>query len=431
MTLAEYTASGVFPPNDKPEKALLASVLIDPERVTALEGLEPDDFYAARHRAIFSAVQRLHAKGRPANQVTVLGDMHDHGDHDDTSNAYVGLMVQDMPTSVYAEHYAAMVAKAGAQRRLMEVLSNSLHTVYDPKLEPHEAAEKVADKLIAAAPTPAGSKRRLKWKAAVDLLLEESSSPKGRRFQTGFKYVDQALGGGFERNSLAILAAETGQGKSTLAMQWIIHFEAQGQRCAVASFEMSEGQLVRRIIAAEARVPVDRVDDVMRDGTPELDAIMEATGIDRRIVMTSQPMDIDGIEGWARREHRQNGLDALLIDHLQLIPHKQDSARHLQLDDAAVRLKALALALNIVVIAVSQVNRQTDGKRLTISNVRDSGAIPANADAVLFLNEVDQKDKTDPRRKVVLHFGKNRFGSVQAEQALEFEAQLARFKPWA
>lgn len=131
---------------------MLASLLIDPECVTVLEGLEPSDFYSARHRAIFEAVQRLHAKGRPVNQVSVLRNMYDHGDHDTTSNAYVGLMVRDMPTSVYAEDYAAMVAKAGAQRRVMEVLSNSLEILFNPDLEPHEAVQQITDKLMAAAP---------------------------------------------------------------------------------------------------------------------------------------------------------------------------------------------------------------------------------------------------------------------------------------
>ena len=132
----------------------MASAMVDPAALTALAGLLPSDFYSARHRAIFEAVQRLQAKGRPVNQISVLHDMYAHGTHDNTSNAYIGRMVVDLPTSVYAEDYAAMVAKAGAQRRLMEVLSHSLHTVFDPELEPHEAVQQITDKLMAAAPAP-------------------------------------------------------------------------------------------------------------------------------------------------------------------------------------------------------------------------------------------------------------------------------------
>ena len=133
-----------------------------------------------------------------------------------------------------------------------------------------------------------------------------------------------------------------------------------------------------------------------------------------------------------RRRHRSRPVDVVVMEHMQMLPMSDTQHRVAQVDDAAIRLKQLALDLNCVVIGISQPNRSglNGNKRLTVSGLRDSHGIGANADVVMALHQPEQRDKSETRQKVVLHFAKNRFGPDGSEQALHFDSAFSRFREW-
>ena len=432
--------SGDFipPHNLATEESVLGSILIAGEIPTALMDFDAADFYSERNRRVYRAIRSLSGRGVAIDQVSVSFELQARGELEQIGGAgYLGELVRITPTSLHAEYYAGEVSRLAARRRILRVLQDSFVHALDADLEPHNAAERIGDAIRGAAQVPEHQKTRHTWRELVDQLMEQSAKPAGERLPTSFRYIDRALGGGIERGSLAILAANTGMGKTTLATQWALDWARMGKRVGILSFEMAGTALVTRTVAAQSSVPTLSVGDTLRGQTADLERVMEATGAQSElpIVVDTKMRDIRGIEGWIRRERRQTGLDCVIVDHMQLLPMSDNQHRVSQMDALAISLKRTALELNMVVLAISQPNRaglNSNGGRLTVSALRDSHGIGANADVVLAMYEPERRgdSKDDRRQKIELHFAKNRFGPDTMREYLEFDGAYSRFKPW-
>ena len=192
----------------------------------------------------------------------------------------------------------------------------------------------------------------------------------------------------------------------------------------VLSYEMTAVSLVQRAIAARAGVPSLSLEDAVRNQSADQAAIYDVAGqlSDLPINVTTRVRDMNSLEGYVRRRHRSKPVDVVIMDHLQMLPMSDTQHRVAQMDDAAIRLKRLALDLNCVVIGISQPNRSglNGNKRLTVSALRDSHGIGANADVVMALHQPELRDKAETRQKVVLHFAKNRFGPGRVRTGASF-----------
>ena len=437
-TQGNTAPSGDFipPHNIAAEEAILGSILLQGSIPATLTDFDAGDFYAERNRRVYQAFQSLAERGIAIDQVSTAVELEEHGLLEQVGGAgYMGQLVVVTPTSLHAQYYAAQVSRLAARRRILRVLQDSVFRALDADTEPHDAAESISDLILNAAQVPEHYKTRFTWTELLNRVMEQSAKPAGERLPTGFKPIDYSLGGGIERGSLAILAADTGMGKTTLAMQWALDWARLGKRIGVMSFEMVGEALATRAMASEANVPTLRLEDSLRNETADSDRVMDAVSAQYEldIVVDTRMRDIEGIVGWIRREHRQGGLDCVVVDHLQLLPTSDTQHRVAQMDALAISLKRVALELNMVVLAISQPNRaglSSNNGRLTVSALRDSHGIGANADVVMALHKPDLKDKDETRSKVVLHFAKNRFGPDGSEMAMQFDNAFSRFKPW-
>lgn len=228
-----------------------------------------------------------------------------------------------------------------------------------------------------------------------------------------------------------MLGAESGSGKTTLLSQWSQAWARQGYRIAFQSYEMTARELVQRAWMSETGIERDGIYAAFRNADDAVtERLMDVMGreSDLPINVSQVPLDARGIEGWVRRQKRSQGVDVLVVDHIQELPTQPNApTRALELAQACSRLKTLAMREDILVVVASQVNREPGGKALTLARLRDSGGIGNGADNVLFLEGAE--NVADERTKMHLSMPKNR-GGPNSKDSVEFEKRYSRFLEW-
>lgn len=226
---------------------------------------------------------------------------------------------------------------------------------------------------------------------------------------TGIAFIDEMFAGGLLPNELIIIAARPSIGKTALALQ--IALEAQF-KCLLFSLEMSKAQIVPRLLSAIAlrntKVAVrkpSQITEEHRNGLLEVSAdLLLAT--EKMVVVDDADQSIAAIRRIARK-HVEDGVKLIVIDYLQLIEHKADT-RERAVAEISRNLKNMAKELNVPVICLAQMNRSVESeKRLPrLSDLRESGAIEQDANAVLFIHKLS--DATDGKKPVAFILAKGR-----------------------
>ena len=119
---------------------------------------------------------------------------------------------------------AEAVRDHAARRGVLNTIRYHLGLALSENYRPHEVAEVISDAVLEAAPAPAPLRTEWTWRELADQFLVDAGKPLGGRFPTGFRYTDKALRGGLARADLAFLVADSGQGKTALAMQWAVQW---------------------------------------------------------------------------------------------------------------------------------------------------------------------------------------------------------------
>ena len=423
------------PENPEAEASLLGAMLIDSLVYTdVVRGrIAPDDLSRANHRAVLRAIERVGAKGDAIGFQSVLAELAAASEVDAVggSQFLVGLM-QFVPTVAHAETYAAIVERTALLRKLIGA-ANEIARVALIR-EDARAAVDEAQNLLFAVSESSLHRDIIPLETALHRYAEQIASRiEGQTtgIFTGFKTLD-AKTGGLQQSDLIIVAGRPGLGKTSLALNFVEHAAITlGKTCAVFSLEMSEMQLVQRLISMTAEIDGNR----MRRGRLSIDELGAISDASSRLqqsaiyVEESSRLTVTDILAKSRRlQAEHGGLDLVVIDYLQLIEGVGDDENRVQEVAKITRsLKAIARELQVPVIALSQLSRQieTRGTEPMLSDLRESGSIEQDADLVMFLWQKDQQDRKDG--VVRLKLAKHRNGPT-ADIDLHFEAELTRFR---
>jgi replicative DNA helicase len=200
--------------------------------------------------------------------------------------------------------------------------------------------------------------------------------------KTGFSYFD-TMTGGLQKTDLVIIAAEPSQGKTSLALNIAEYSPA---KVAIISMEMGEKQLVQRMICSIAEIPKQQI---MRpnphyEDVAKFNAAAEVMRNKMILLADIKNSDISNIVGMVRAAVMRYSVEYVIIDYLQLIHNKATNSREQEIGGIARTLKNLAKELNIPIVVLSQLNRNTDSYP-TLRRLRDSGQIEEAADIVWFI----------------------------------------------
>jgi replicative DNA helicase len=425
------------------EQSLLGALMLDNQafdRVISLVGER--DFYRDDHRRIFAAIELLLASDKPADMVTVCQALEDAGNGGKTGGAeYLAKLAQNTPSALNIRLYAELVKEKSVARNLLTITTEVGEKVLkgsDITALLEEAESRIfqlRSKRIIKPPT-SFPELLSKVYQQIDHRYHRAGNKEITGIPTSFKQLD-AMTAGLQRSDLIIVAGRPSMGKTAIAMN-IAEYAAleKGIGVAIFSIEMSDEQLVQRMLGSVGRVDQLR----LRTGQltePDWEALskaMETLSAAPFFVEETSSLTIMELRARARRLKRENpGLGLIIVDYLQLMATqgRSQSDRTVEVGDISRGMKALAKELDIPVMALSQLNRGVDArvnKRPLLSDLRESGSIEQDADLILFLyrDEVYTPD-TEWKGYAEAIIGKQRNGPVGTAY-LRFVNEHTRFE---
>ena len=408
------------------EQSVLGSILIDPASFTSLpQFLSSDDFYLEEHKAIYSAMQSLFLANSSIDPITLIDALVKEKIFDpDKSEQYVRLIADIVPTSANIKEYAKIVRDKAKLRRLIQECKEITDNAYSAQDDASTIIGDAEQRIFSLAQDNTQRSFAHIKNVLVDTLgqikLVATEGVGAMTVPTGFSGVDRLLVG-MGKSDMVLIGARPGMGKTSFALNIATmaaqRFRAEGSdKCVcIFSLEMSNEQLVQRVLASEAMVDSTS----LRSGalTPEeWSKLAETSSVlaDLNILVDDTTgMTITGMKAKLRRE---KNVGMVIIDYLQLMQSdRRIDNRVNEIGDISRNLKIMAKEFNVPVICCAQLSRgpesRTDKKPM-LSDLRDSGAIEQDADIVMFLYREEYYDKEKNSNTAKVLIAKNRHGGT-------------------
>ncbi|MGL6225666.1 MAG: replicative DNA helicase [Thermoguttaceae bacterium] len=379
------------------EKGVIGAILIDPlvcDEVTTI--VRADDFFSDANKCLFRHLQEMHSSGSGIDLTLLLARLEQAGELDEIGEeAYLAEVVEQVHVAAHAPHYAAIVRDKAILRELIHTSAEILRSAYEPSLTPREIVNQSEEKIFALS----DARNSNHVFQINDVIMETFALIDARAggvsdgVFTGFTDFD-AMTGGLHPGELVILAARPSMGKTALATNIADHAAAsQKVPTLFVSLEMSRIELAQRMLCSRGKIDSHKLRGNFLSSA-ERQLLIKASN-----ELSSAPFFVDDspsrtvteIGAVARRIKRQeNTLGLIVIDYLGLIqPDIPTDPRQEQVAKIARRLKGLARELQVPVLCLAQLNRQTEttkDNRPRLSHLRESGAIEQDADVVMFVH---------------------------------------------
>jgi replicative DNA helicase len=406
------------PSNLQAEQALLGAILSNNkafDRVATF--LKPDHFYDPINGRIYEAIAARINTGRVADPVTLNAIFENSGVLEEAGGTpYLVQLLGAMVGIINAGDYGREIHDSWVRRQIIEAGENLVNRAFgsDPKFANGAAIiEKLSAEIDGIAGNSAGSRSPVRLHDAMDEAIaagERAARGDPIGISTGFPSLDAGLigmsPGGLEPGCLYILAARPAMGKSALGLQIAIHAAEQGIGVFFDSLEMQAAQLGRRALAHLSGIPALS----LRQGrwTPhDADRIVSSRAYAAKMPLTisdEAAQSMAGIARHARAVKRKHALGLIVIDHLHIVatdPAAGTRGETWAVGKVSNDMKKLAKDMNVPVLALAQLNRGVEGredKRPSMADLRQSGNIEQDADAIMFLYRPEYYLKSEPER---------------------------------
>jgi len=435
------------------ECAVLGGILIDYNALEQLEGaLDPDHFYVEANRRIFQAILEVGRQSTQAVDPLTIKDFLQQNDllEQCGGEPYLVDLVNSVPTSANIKHYAEIVRQRAVLREILTACTDITRDVYEaPRQAVNEHLDQAEGRILSIATN--FNKHRSAFSSMADLMPQLYTDLEARyadqRAVTGvpscFQDLDE-LTAGMQRGDLIVIAGRPSMGKTAFAMNIaqnaaIRAGDARHVVC-IFSLEMSSQQIAQRMLACEARVNMSklRTGHLTHEDWRKLANAVGALAEADIYIDDTPAISVTELRAKCRRlkrESKNQQLDLVVIDYLQLMSGAPNSERREQeISEITRSLKGLAKEMSVPVVVLSQLNRSLESradKRPMMSDLRESGAIEQDADVIAFIyrDEVYNK-KPDNEGIAEVIIAKQRNGPIGTVK-LTFLHEYTRFESFS
>jgi len=433
-----------LPPQDiEAERSVLGALMLDKDAIIKIaDVVNASDFYTPSHAKIFEAIFGLFEKGEPIDILSVSKKLKDENQLIEIGGStYLTELINSVPTAAHISYYGKIVRQKKVLRDLITASSEITEKVFDTSENPEDLLDDIEQKIFSISQKSRPQNFvaiKDELKAAYERIEKLHHGEKGLRgISTGFDELDNYLSG-FQRSDLIILGGRPSLGKTALLLDMARSAAIKTKMpIGIFSLEMSRDQVVDRIIAAEAQVPLWK----LRTGrlSDDIDFEMIREALDR---LSQTPIFIDDtpsaniiqIRSMARRLQAEHGLGLLIVDYIQLIQPRANTDNMVQaMTEVSRGLKGLARELRVPVLAAAQLSRAVEQREIKIprlADLRESGSIEQDADVVLFIYRKD-RDKMEPsleeENMAEIIIAKHRNGPLATVQ-LKFDPEKVSFR---
>ncbi|MEB2334359.1 MAG: replicative DNA helicase [Anaerolineaceae bacterium] len=437
---APAPASMVVPHSREAEEAVLGAVFINPEvYYDVAQFLNADDFYIHRNRWVWEAFVNLYEQRIPVDLLTVANELERRNQLNELGgSAYLTALINQTPSSLNAESYGRIVEGHSIRRKMIDAANKIAAIAYNEKTNVDNVMDE-AEKAVFGV-----SERRLKhdlqpisdvlsdYYDRIDTLAKRPDEIVG--VPTGFVDLDKMLTG-LQPSDLLIIAGRPGQGKTGFLLSVAKNAGLTHKKhVAIFSLEMSNEQVVQRLIAQETGIDSQRLrtGKLQENEWPLFTHSIEVFG-DTHIYLDDTPAITPlQLRTKCRRLHLEFGLDLIIVDYLQLMSgDTRNDNRVQEVSYISRNLKVLARELNVPVLAAAQLSRaveQRSDKRPVLSDLRESGSLEQDADIVMFIYRPDQYEKDTAKQNIAeIIVAKHRNGPVGSVELI-FRGALAKFE---
>ena len=398
----------IVPMNVEAEQALLAALLTNNSAYEHISDfLKPEHFYDDVNSRIFEAIAKLLENNQLADPLTLKNYFLQKDEMELIGgDRYLIELAKNSTISSNTSEYGKLIYDLFQRREILKIsdeISNEANS-FDLETNASNIIEKAEVKLYNLSSTGESNQDFKKFSTSLVEAINSAESAYKREGQlsgipTGFTDLDQLLGG-LHKTDLIILAGRPSMGKTALATNIAFKMvnansmdeEKKKNLVAFFSLEMSSEQLATRILAEDSTISSEKIRRGQLNSNDFQKIVKSSQNLgELTLYIDDSPnLSISALRTRARRLKRKYGLDAIMIDYLQLIRPSlsRPDNRVLEIAEMTRNLKALAKELNIPVLCLSQLSRhveQRDDKRPQLSDLRESGAIEQDADVVMFI----------------------------------------------
>lgn len=431
----------VTPHDLEAERAVLGGILIDNERIyDVVDALPAGSFFRKAHALIYDKMLALTSRGDAIDFVTLKNALTTAGELEEVGGpAYLAGLADGVPRSTNVAYYAKIVQEKADLRRLIHAANAILADAADQEQDARAMVDRAEQRIFEVSQQSV----RGDFIDAEQLVREghESLAKLAERkdgitgVRTGFADFDD-MTRGFQPGTLALIAARPSMGKTAFAMNVAYQAAAAGQHVGFFSIEMSREELFMRLISSVARIDSHRLQGGYLNQS-EYTKVANAQAAIAESFLHIDDSPVVGmldIRGKARRLMKRVGLSLLVIDYLQLMQLPKAENRNLAVGEVSRGLKLLARELQIPIVALSQLSRETEKrgeKKPMLSDLRDSGALEQDADLVVFIHRPEVYGETPENAGVAeIVIAKHRNGKTGTVR-MRWSKESTRFDNYA
>ena len=404
------------------EQTVIGGLLIEPRIKNVLAtGLMPSDFSDKKLGTLFEYLIKMDEQDAHIDTLTTRDYIEQGGNKGDYSFPYLAMLSENCVGIANMDIYADHIRKTRITNDIEKLKNNIQYSNYQETVGAIQRLE------IDLAKDEEGSMAHAVSKT-IDYIEEIHTH--GTGLSTGFQSIDSLLHG-LRGGTVTVLAGRPSMGKSTLALN-IANNISNTKTVLFYSLEMTQVQLMMKIVASETDINLNKVDknQLTEEENDRFYTALSKAGNKNMTILDRGYVSVRDIVSKSRQMHGRNGLDCIVIDYLQLM--KYDKNKEIsELGNITRELKYLSKELDIPIILLSQLSRgveQRENKRPLMSDLRSSGEIEQDADCIIMVyrDEYYKKEESEDKGLAEIIVAKNRMGQIGWIKC-HFDGQYSKF----